>query len=111
MSESIDAENLENFKVLVSVVRSLRANYNPEYFLLELHNLEEIILNAELALDGFPGKYSEKYNAIFYAEETGLVSVAREVKKYLKEIFGEDCREYRMIKDLEFKVPAEHEQY
>lgn len=109
MSESIDEENLENFKILVSALRSLGDDYNPEYFLWQMHNLENIILNADLALDGFAGKTSDRRNAIFYAEETGLVNVALAVKKYVQKTFGEDCVEYKLIKDLEFYPPAERD--
>lgn len=42
-------------------------------------------------------------NKILYADKTGLVDRAREVKKYVKSVFNANSPEYKQISGLEFK--------
>ena len=45
-------------------------------------------------------------NATLYNENTGLVDVALEVKKYVKSVFGASSPQYAQISGIKFKVPV-----
>ncbi|MFN3969112.1 hypothetical protein [Flavobacterium sp.] len=42
-------------------------------------------------------------NNTLYSEESGLVEIASEVKKYIKSIFGATSQEYAQVKGIQFK--------
>lgn len=43
-------------------------------------------------------------NEILYNQETGLVQISREVKSYVKSVFGAGSPQYNQVTSLEFKV-------
>jgi len=43
-------------------------------------------------------------NQIFYNLLSGLVQTAKEVKQYIKSIYGANSPQYRQVSGLEFKV-------
>ena len=42
---------------------------------------------------------------ILYNDETGIIAIAKDIKKYIKSAFGADSPQYRQIKDLKFTPP------
>ena len=44
-------------------------------------------------------------NKILYANNTGLVTIASEVKKYIKSVFGASCPQFEQVRGIEFKKP------
>ena len=42
-------------------------------------------------------------NNTLYADNTGLVEIATEVKKYIKSLFGASSPEFAQVKGIEFK--------
>ena len=44
-------------------------------------------------------------NSVLYAENTGLVEIALEVKKYVKAIFGATSPQYKQVSGIKFKKP------
>jgi hypothetical protein len=58
----------------------------------EVINTSTALSNARIARDKF-----------LYTEDTGLVSVALDVKKYIKSVFGASSLEYKQVTSIPFK--------
>lgn len=97
----------ENFSAFIDLASSV-LSYTPNEaeltpaslttYLEELQTANTDVINAEVA-------YSNtriSRNNILYADNTGLVNVALDVKKYVKAIFGATSPQYKQISSIKF---------
>lgn len=100
----------ENFAAFVDLVSSV-PSYTPNEteltvaslstFLINLQTANTNVINAEVV-------YSNARilrNDILYAENTGLVAIALDVKKYVKAVFGATSPQYKQISGIKFTKP------
>jgi len=98
-------EHLENYLGVIA----LEPLYAPNEADLKLTALQAVLNDlkakndAAIAADTSYDNALDNRDAVFYADKTGLVDVAKAVKQYVKAAFGADGAEYSQIKDLEFK--------
>lgn len=84
-------------------------NYNPDEDELKLSNLntyKDSLINATQFVDQTEAELNIKLierDQILYAEETGLYSIAQNVKKYVKSLYGATSPEYATISPIIFK--------
>jgi hypothetical protein len=101
---------LANFEGLVQLLES-QASYAPNETDLKAATLRAradtmragntAAMQAQTALDAA----RSRRNDILYKENTGLVDIASDVKKYVKSAFGADSPQYGQIKGLEIRKP------
>ena len=97
----------ENFSAYIDLVSSV-PSYTPNEteltatslttYLGELQTANTDVINAEVAYSN--ARISR--NNILYAEKTGLVETALNVKKYVKAIFGATSPQYKQISGIKF---------
>jgi hypothetical protein len=103
---------LENFSKLIQLL-TVEEKYNPEENDLTLAALTAFLDNMKtesnsavnavmLASDAI-----NERNEILYNRETGLIKVAKDVKKYIKKIFGAKSIQYKLVRKLKFKNVAD----
>src|SRR5690606_6270730 len=100
----------ENFSAYIDLVSSV-PSYTPNEtelttaslttFLTNLQTANTNVINAEVAYSN--ARISR--NNVLYAENTGLVSVALDVKKYVKAVFGATSPQYKQISGIKFTKP------
>ena len=97
-------ENFASFVDLVSSVPSYTPNETElttaslTAYLGELQTANTNVINAEVVYSN--ARISR--NTILYAENTGLVDIALEVKKYVKAVFGATSPQYKQISGIKF---------
>ena len=97
----------ENFSSLIDLVSSV-PSYAPNEADLSIASLTTFrdglqtantnVINAEVAYSN--ARISR--NTVLYAENTGLVDIALEVKKYVKAVFGATSPQYKQISGIKF---------
>ena len=100
----------ENFSVLIDLVSSI-PSYTPNEaelttaslttFHNNLQTANTNVINAEVAYSN--ARISR--DNLLYAENTGLVNVASDVKKYVKAIFGATSSQYKQVSGIKFTKP------
>ena len=100
----------ENFSALIDLVSSV-PSYTPNEteltttsltaYLRELQTANTNVINAEVAYSN--ARISR--NSVLYSENTGLVDIASDVKKYVKAIFGATSPQYKQISGIKFTKP------
>ena len=100
----------ENFSALKDLVSSV-PSYTPNEtelttasltaYLGELQTANTNVINAEVAYSN--ARISR--NSVLYSENTGLVDIASDVKKYVKAIFGATSPQYKQISGIKFTKP------
>ena len=100
-------ENFASFVDLVSSVPSYTPNETElttaslTAYLGELQTANTNVINAEVAYSN--ARISR--NSVLYSENTGLVDIASDVKKYVKAIFGATSPQYKQISGIKFTKP------
>ncbi|WP_209389805.1 hypothetical protein [Chryseobacterium sp. RR2-3-20] len=97
----------ENFSALIDLVSSV-PSYTPNETELTTASLTTFhgnlqtastnVINAEVVYSN--ARISR--NIVLYAENTGLVEIALEVKKYVKAVFGATSPQYKQISGIKF---------
>ena len=97
----------ENFSAYIDLVSSV-PSYTPNEtelttvslttFHTNLQTANTNVINAEVAYSN--ARISR--NTVLYAENTGLVDIALEVKKYVKAVFGATSPQYKQISGIKF---------
>ena len=97
----------ENFSAYIDLVSSV-PSYTPNEteltpvslttYLGELQTANTDVINAEVAYSN--ARISR--NNVLYSDNTGLVNVALDVKKYVKAIFGATSPQYKQISGIKF---------
>lgn len=98
---------LDNFKKLLQLLKQ-ENSYNPNETALKTNKLQTIytklthyntnVINSEILLDNLKIIRSN----YFYAPDTGMVTIAFNVKKYIKETFGTSSTQFRLVNQLKF---------
>ena len=98
---------LNNFEKLVELLKKEK-KYKPNDTTLKLVQLQDElnkliifnsnVINSEILLD----KLKIIRSAYFYAVETGMVTIALNVKKYIKATFGSSSIHYKQVHQLKF---------
>lgn len=101
-------QQTENFGILLQLLATI-PNYNPyedELKLTTLSTYKDSLINATQFVDQTEAELNIKLierDQILYAEETGLYSIAQNVKKYVKSLYGATSPEYATISPITFK--------
>lgn len=99
----------DNFGLLVQMLGTI-PNYAPNEEDLKLNNLTTYHAALESATELVDQTESElntkmiERDRILYAEETGLYTIAMNVKRYVKSTYGATSPEYTTVSAIEFKT-------
>ena len=101
---------IENFSALIDLVSSV-PSYTPNETELTTASLTTFhgnlqtantnVINAEVAYSN--ARISR--NTVLYSDDTGLIDIASDVKKYVKAIFGATSPQYKQVSGIKFKKP------
>lgn len=100
-------QQAENFGILLQLLATIPA-YNPNEEDLKLANLttfQTSLVNTTQAVDQTEAELNNKIierDQLLYADGTGLYSIAQNVKKYVKSIYGATSPEYANVSGIEF---------
>jgi hypothetical protein len=104
-------QRIENLDKLIDLLGS-NPNYNPneiEVKVVTLTTLRNNMITANTAVKNAYTPYSNSMIArdvVLYDDNTGLVRLAGDVKKYIKSVFGATSDQYRQVSALLFKKPS-----
>lgn len=102
---------VDHFKKFKTFLTSLGATYAPNETDLQVTYLNNYINNLDtLNSDVSKAEVASanaliNRNKIFYAESTGIPDTAKEVKQYVKSVFGASSPEYKQISKISFTSP------
>ena len=97
----------DNFGILLQLLGTI-PTYNPNEDDLKLTNLntyKESLMSATQSVDQTEAELNNKLierDQILYADGTGLYTIAQNVKKYVKSIYGATSPEYTNVSGIEF---------
>ena len=100
-------QQAENFGILLQLLSTIPA-YNPnedELKLLNLNIYKDSLVSSTQAVDQTEAELNNKLierDNILYADGTGLYSMAQNVKKYVKSLYGAGSPEYTNVSSIEF---------
>ena len=100
-------QQAENFGILLQLLATI-STYAPNEDDLKLVNLniyKDTLVSSTQAVDQTEAELNLKLierDNILYADGTGLYSIAQNVKKYVKSIYGATSPEYANVSDIEF---------
>ena len=100
-------QQTENFGILLQLLATI-PTYAPNEDDLKLVNLniyKDTLVSSTQAVDQTEAELNLKLierDNILYADGTGLYSIAQNVKKYVKSIYGATSPEYANVSDIEF---------
>lgn len=102
-------KRVENFKNLIAFVAAI-PKYNPNEQDLKVTALTAYV-NSLLPLNdeverclAVLNRERERRNTLLYAPVTGAIDIAKQVKQYVKSVFGATSTEYKEVAAIEFKV-------
>ena len=100
----------ENFSALIDLVSSV-PSYTPNETELSTASLTTFhgnlqtantnVINAEVAYSN--ARISR--DTVLYSDDTGLIDIASDIKKYVKAIFGATSPQYKQVSGIKFKKP------
>ena len=97
----------ENFGILLQLLGTI-PTYNPNEDDLKLANLETYknsLVSSTQSVDQTEAELNNKLierDQLLYADGTGLYSIAQNVKKYVKSLYGATSPEYTNVSSIEF---------
>jgi len=103
-------QQAENFGILLQLLSTIPA-YNPNEDDLKLTNLntyKDSLVSSTQSVDQTEAELNNKLierDHILYADGTGLYSIAQNVKKYVKSIYGATSSEYENVSAIKFTSP------
>lgn len=103
-------QKAENFTKLIQLLTTI-PSYNPNPEDLKLTSLtayRDTLVSNTLTVDQTEAAQNVKLinrNNILYTEGTGLYTIAQNVKKYIKSIYGANSAEYSKIAKIKFTTP------
>lgn len=101
-------QQIQHFAGLISVLES-ETSYTPNETELQIATLTakqaDLVAKNNAVSIAYTGISNSRINRnkTLYEDGTGLVSVATEVKKYIKSVFGASSPEFAQVKGIEFK--------
>lgn len=99
---------IEHLSKLTDVVR-LEPNYQPNEADLSINGLDQTLANAKAQNTAVINSSTDwnmkrlSRDKELYDKKTGLVTIGKDVKLYLKSIFGLKSPEYKIIRTFEFR--------
>ena len=103
-------QQAENFGILLQLLGTISA-YNPNEDVLKLVNLntyKNSLVSSTQSVDQTEAELNTKLierDTILYADGTGLYSIAQNVKKYVKSLYGATSQEYTTVSAIKFTSP------
>lgn len=100
-------QQAENFGILLQLLSTL-PGYTPNEEDLKLNNLtiyHSSLMSATQAVDQTEAELNTKLierDKILYADGTGLYTIAQNIKKYVKSLYGATSPEYTNVSAIEF---------
>jgi len=100
-------QQAENFGILLQLLATI-PGYTPNEEDLKLNNLTTYhasLMSATQAVDQTEAELNTKLierDKILYAEGTGLYTIAQNIKKYVKSLYGATSPEYTNVSAIEF---------
>ena len=100
-------QQAENFGILLQLLATI-PSYNPNEDDLKLANLntyKESLMSSTQSVDQTEAELNNKLierDQILYADGTGLYTIAQNVKKYVKSLYGATSPEYTNVSSIEF---------
>jgi len=100
-------QQAENFGILLQLLATI-PGYTPNEEDLKLNNLTTYhasLMSATQAVDQTEAELNTKLierDKILYAESTGLYTIAQNIKKYVKSLYGATSPEYTNVSAIEF---------
>ena len=100
-------QQADNFGILLQLLSTI-PTYNPNEDDLKLPNLttyQASLMSATQSVDQTEAELNAKLierDQILYADGTGLYSIAQNVKKYVKSLYGATSPEYTTVSNIEF---------
>ena len=100
-------QQAENFGILLQLLATI-STYAPNEDDLKLVNLntyKDTLVSSTQSVDQTEAELNLKLierDQLLYADGTGLYSIAQNVKKYVKSIYGATSPEYTNVSDIEF---------
>ncbi|AYN01889.1 hypothetical protein [Chryseobacterium sp. 3008163] len=100
-------QQAENFGILLQLLATL-PGYTPNEEDLKLNNLTTYhasLMSATQAVDQTEAELNTKLierDKILYADDTGLYTIAQNIKKYVKSLYGATSPEYTNVSAIEF---------
>ena len=97
----------ENFGILLQILSTI-TEYNPNEDDLKLANLntyKKSLMSSTQSVDQTEAELNNKLierDQVLYADGTGLYSIAQNVKKYVKSLYGATSPEYANVSGIEF---------
>ncbi|QCX54399.1 hypothetical protein [Elizabethkingia sp. JS20170427COW] len=103
-------QQADNFGILLQLLSTI-PSYAPNEGDLKLANLniyQTSLVSSTQAVDQTEAELNTKLierDQILYAEGTGLLTIAQNVKKYVKSIYGATSPEYSNVSTIKFTTP------
>jgi hypothetical protein len=103
-------QQAENFGILLQLLSTI-PTYNPNEDDLKLANLntyKESLVSTTQSVDQTEAELNNKLierDNILYTDGTGLYSIAQNVKKYVKSLYGATSTEYANVSAIKFTSP------
>ena len=103
-------QQAENFGILLQLLSTI-PSYTPNEDDLKLINLniyKDSLVSSTQAVDQTEAELNNKLierDNILYADGTGLYSIAQNVKKYVKSLYGATSPEYTTVSAIKFTSP------
>ena len=100
----------DNFGILLQLLSTI-TEYNPNEDDLKLANLntyKEYLMSSTQSVDQTEAELNNKLierDQLLYADGTGLYSIAQNVKKYVKSLYGATSTEYSNVSAIKFTSP------
>ena len=100
-------QQADNFGILLQLLGTI-TEYNPNEDDLKLTNLEtykNLLVSSTQSVDQTEAELNNKLierDQILYADGTGLYSIAQNVKKYVKSLYGATSPEYTNVSSIEY---------
>ena len=102
-------QQADNFGILLQLLSTI-PTYNPNEDDLKVETLQTKLTELKNKNTNLINAYTSYSNAMIdrnqtlYNPLTGLTQTAKEVKQYIKSIFGATSPQYKQVSGLEFKV-------
>ena len=103
-------QKADNFGILLQLLGTI-PTYNPNEDDLKLTNLETYknsLVSSTQSVDQTEAELNNKLierDQLLYADGTGLYSIAQNVKKYVKSLYGATSTEYSNVSAIKFTSP------
>lgn len=103
-------QQADNFGILLQLLATI-PTYTPNEDDLKIANLtpyQASLMSATQAVDQTEAELNAKLierNNVLYADGTGLYTIAQNVKKYVKSVYGATSPEYSNVSKIKFTAP------